>query len=329
MEHFGLTQRFLLTAIAGGAFGTLASAIWWFVRRDDIRNLPPTPRLRRLVIVASLPVLGAFGLLSIAVLPSILDATGFIADHCGAHPSHHVHLCPLHTTHAHSSSLAWLGIGAGIIWLACRTVPTIGARLRATRSLSSLADASSPNLQDEDNVRVVPSERPFAATVGLFAPRVLISDALASALSTSEYEVVTAHEAVHADRYHPLLQTAIDLVGLLHLPPVRTFLTREVELACEQIADRRAARHTDAVDVADTILTVERMMRDDQSRPPVTPSIDGSTLEHRVVGLLEEPWQRSTTYLEPIATAALAVIVASSYATIHHGLETLFSLLFG
>jgi len=326
MEHFGLTQRFLLTAIAGGLLGTLASAVWWFVRRDEIRTLPPTPRLRRLVTIASLPVIGAVGLLGIAVLPSILDATGIVADHCGAHPSHHVHLCPIHTTHAHANSLAWLGIGAGAVWLVYRTVSTIGERLEATRQLSTLTDASSSDT--EDGVRVIPSEHPFAATVGLFTPQILVSDALESALSASPYEVVTAHEAVHARRYHPLLQAGVDLLGLLHLPPIRTFLAREVELACEQIADRRAAHHTDAVDVADTILTVERMMRDDQARPSVTPSIDGGTLEHRVVGLLEEPWQDSTPYLEHIATVALVLTVTSSYATIHHSLETLFSLFF-
>lgn len=327
MEHFGLTQRLMLTALLGGALGTGAATIWWFAARTRLRTLKPGLRLRRLVSLAAMPVVGALGLVGIVVLPSILHAVGLIADHCGAHPSHHVHLCLLHTDHAHASPLAWLAIGGVAMWFGLRARPVVSEWIRAKRKLSVLKADSEPDGNGE--TKVVASQTPFAATVGLFAPRVLVSEALRSALSEAQYEVVTTHERVHADRFHTLLQAGVDFVGLLHLPPVRTFLDREVALACEQVADLESARQVGgALEVADTILTVERLLRDAEPLTSMRPSIDGGNLEQRVRGLLDEPWRRSARYTTVAGVAVATLLVAGSYNTVHHGLETFFSVVF-
>lgn len=329
MPHLGLVQRLMLTAILGGAVGTAVATAWWYVGRRSMERLRPAPRLRRLVGMAAAPLIGALGLTGVAVLPSVLHTAGIAADHCGAHPAHHVHLCPVHTSHvghAHASILGWIAVGVAALWFAVRAFAAIRERWRALRALNTL-QAGARYDADRDTW-IVEADRPFAVAVGFFAPSVLVSDTLQSSLSDDQMQVVRAHERVHARRRHTLLQTLVELAGIGHLAPVRAYLREEVGLACEQIADREAAERTDdAVEVADTILGVEKLMRDDAPRAPRQPAIDGSDLERRVVGLLDEPWERTARHAALVGAVSATLVVAWSYETVHHGLETFYSII--
>ncbi|MFB6351693.1 MAG: M48 family metalloprotease [Bradymonadaceae bacterium] len=326
MPHLALIQRLILTALLGGAVGTAAAAVWWYAGRDRLRALPPTPRLRRLVALAALPLVGAVALTGVALLPSVLHAAGIAADHCGAHPSPHVHLCLVHAGHGHASSLAWIGIGAAAVWLGLRASPIVGEWVRASRQLAELRASSRYDADQE--AWVVASEFPFAMAVGLAVPRVLVSDGLRAALSDEHMAVVRAHEQVHARRRHTLLQALAELVAILHVPAVRGWLSDEIELACEQIADRQAARESEGVvEVADAIVHVEKLVRSSGTRQTLRTAIDGNELERRVVGLLDDPWERSPRAPEALAAVGTAILLVYSYDVVHHGLETLFSVI--
>lgn len=338
IPSLGLVQRLILTALLGGAIGTAVATVWWYVGRQRLRQLRPAPRLRRLVAMALAPLLGAAGMVGIVLLPSILHPLGIAADHCAAHPSHHVHLCLLHGSHGRADPVGWLILGLAVGWFGMRAGPVLLEQWRANRSLAAL-DASARELSARkmggSECRLVDSDFPFAVAVGLFAPRVLISAGLREALAERQLRIVRAHERAHARRFHILLQLFVELTGLLHLPSIRSYLDDEVGLACEQIADREAAAAADGeVAVADTILDVEKRVgaADPQAadaRLATGPGIEGSDLERRIRGLLEEPWRtvaRSRLVVTAITAGTTAVWIVGSYASIHHAVETFLSV---
>ena len=326
MAHLGTLQLLVFTALVGGGIGTVAATLWWLVGREGLRRMRPAPRLRRLLGMAALPILGVGLLTGAALLPSLLDALGLVADHCSAHPDHHLHLCLVHGGHVHASSLGWALVGLVSLGGGIRAARVVWRWARATGRLRRLRKAAV--FDEQHGVWRISSELPFAVTVGLLSPRVLVSDALADSLSEDELQVVRSHEEVHARRRHALWQVLVELAGSLHLPAVRGFLAEEVDLACEQIADREAVGEAAGpVGVADTILAVERLLEQTDRHRRLRPVFDGSDVERRVVGLLDRPWTGPSS---GAAAAVLTTVVSTllfSYASIHHGLETLFSLL--
>jgi beta-lactamase regulating signal transducer with metallopeptidase domain len=222
-------------------------------------------------------------------------------------------------------------IGAVVVWFGLRAGPLLAEQWRAGRALAELEAAA----HDEPNGEggVVEADLPFAVAAGLFAPRVLISDGLREALSDRQLDVVRAHESLHVRRHHTLLQASVDLAGLLHLPAVRVYLGEEVGLACEQIADREAARAVGGeVAVAETILDVEKLVRvaDSPAALSRATGMGGGDLERRVVGLLQEPWRavgRARLVVTTVTAVTAVGLIVGSDDAIHHGLETLLSLL--
>lgn len=327
MELIAFLQPLVLTSILGGLLGSIAAAVWWYTGAERLRRLPPAVRLRRLLTLAALPVLSAVASVGVVLLPSMLHLAGVAADHCHTHASHHLHLCFVHPHLAHAHTLGWLVVGIFAVWLGLRTSGVLGSWIRANRQLQTLREADTADAKQ--TVQIVSSERPFAATVGFLAPRVVLTSSLRRALSDDQLRVVRAHEEAHARRRHPLLKSLVDLVGLLHAPRVRRFLNEETKLACEQVADREAARRVDGrVDVADTVLDVHKLSTGTRGTTPLQTAMDGSDLERRVVGLLDQPWDASLPWTGVVATIVPAAIVSFSPDGIHHGVETLFSFVF-
>ncbi|MFB6262742.1 MAG: M48 family metalloprotease [Bradymonadaceae bacterium] len=320
----GLFQLAALTALLGGLAGTGVAAVWWWLRRDAITALPPGRRTRRLAAVTALPLVGAALLLGTALLPSVLDAAGLITDHCHIHPNHHFHLCLVHASHIHASSTGWLALGIAALAVGSRLVGTLRTHARVRRRLRELLSLARPS--EDDRFAVVDSERLFAATAGLFDPRVFVSRGLRDRLEGASLEMVTAHEHAHAHHSHGLAKLALAAIGSLHLPGVARDLRREFDLACEQIADREAAESVgDPVAVAETLIRVERL----RTAPPVAPersSFGASDIERRVESLLESnesSRRRSFPLLALAGCSGLAML--ANHQWIHHALETVLS----
>jgi Zn-dependent protease with chaperone function len=90
-------------------------------------------------------------------------------------------------------------------------------------------------------VEAVAAPEPFAVTVGLVRPRILVSDRLAGTLSPAELAAVLAHERCHLRRRDPARLLAARLLAAYgwYLPAAR-WLAGRVALDRELAADRAA-----------------------------------------------------------------------------------------
>jgi Zn-dependent protease with chaperone function len=91
------------------------------------------------------------------------------------------------------------------------------------------------------SVEAVAAAEPFAVTVGLVRPRILVSDQLARALSAAELAAVLAHERCHLRHRDPARLLAARLLAAYgwYLPAAR-WLAGRVALHRELAADRAA-----------------------------------------------------------------------------------------
>jgi Zn-dependent protease with chaperone function len=102
---------------------------------------------------------------------------------------------------------------------------------------------ASAELGLDGRVDVIAAREPFAVTYALVRPRILVSAALAAALSPAEITAVLAHEREHLRRRDPLrLLAARLLCGWYWYLPAARWLGRRGALRRELAADRAAVR---------------------------------------------------------------------------------------
>lgn len=101
-----------------------------------------------------------------------------------------------------------------------------------------------------------------AFTLGLFHPKIYLSEGLRECLSDREFSVVKAHEYAHLTRKDPLKKYIFSFF-LTFFPSVfAEFLRREMALAIEQGADEYAASQVgDKFIVARTVVRMEQLKR--------------------------------------------------------------------
>jgi beta-lactamase regulating signal transducer with metallopeptidase domain len=162
----------------------------------------------------------------------------------------------------------------------------------------------------------------------LIQPRVYISERLRELLSERQVEAVLEHERAHATHMDALVKHVAALAAELQIPWVARALLAELDLACEQACDARAAAAVgDRFTVAEAILAVERASRDWES-PAAALGFADDVIEARVKGLLEPSWTSPHwSIFAAIATATLCSAVVT-YDNLHHAAETLLSYLF-
>ena len=99
------------------------------------------------------------------------------------------------------------------------------------------------NKIDLDIVRIVKNESDFAATVGTFRPRVVISTGTISRLSNKELEAVVLHEIYHQKSQHGLLLVFGEVVAscFFFLPAIKE-LVKKMRGSFETEADKFAIR---------------------------------------------------------------------------------------
>jgi hypothetical protein len=311
----------LVLAAAAGAAISLA----WPVLVRRLARWHPVDRARALAALAATPVLLPTTILAIVLAPGLIGLVAPALDHCGLHPDH-LHLCLVHPSAALPAPLA-ISIGlATCLALALAATSWRNALARA-RPLHQMAALATRRLAPQ--VDLVESDRPFALTFGLVRPRAVVSTSLLRTLSPSQGAAVIAHEAEHARRRDPLRQLAARVASVALWPGVRRALLAELALSAEQACDEVAAgRTTDRLDVAQTILAVERLIgesRGDGQRAGA--GIDGGSLGARVESLLTAPPPRIPRRAMLFAgLLPLGVLVARP---LHHEIEHLLSWALG
>jgi Zn-dependent protease with chaperone function len=316
----GLLQLSLLATVAIVFVASAVSGGLYLGLRGRLGRLAPASRAKLLVTWAATPAALGLALTVLCFLPSItLLLLGSNADHCIAHDDHHGHLCLLHPPHDAGSALVWALLGAALLVAIAQLLRGAHAFLSAHRALGALSRT------DGGTQRVVwvASAKPFALTIGLFRPRVLVSTALRKQLRPELMAAVVEHEEAHRRRGDVLRKTVAALLSTLHWPAVRRRLLADLNLACEQAADADAAeRLSDPLIVAEAILSVERMSASyQQAWLPAGASFGGPTVGARVEALLEREAVHSLRLGRWIAgTAILGVLMSEP---LHHAVETL------
>lgn len=100
----------------------------------------------------------------------------------------------------------------------------------------------------------------MAFTSGLLQPKVYISTGLAQQLTTQELAMVTLHEQAHVNRYDPLKKWLFLMAASFFPRTVAYQFLNTLELAMEYGADHTVAKQFDALDFAETLLKVARLM---------------------------------------------------------------------
>jgi Zn-dependent protease with chaperone function len=320
-EGLGFFQLGAL-ALAVFAVGIAAlSAFAFRAFRGRLSRVSPALRARFLGAWAAAPLVGAALLTVVCLVPDQLGMFG-IEDHCLEHPGHH-HFCLAHDAFP-MGAMSWAGLAAVVAVIGAALALHLPAALKTRRTLASLRALAR---QDRfAGVSVVPSARPFAATLGLARPAVFLSSALVSAVDGAVLEVIRAHESSHLRRRDPLRLAIARVVSLLHLPSTRRALLADLSLACEHAADQEAAAIVgDPLRVARALLAVERTLKD---ASPLLAGVGFASghLSARVRALAATPAAtmgpaaRLGLLLVISATTALGLVLAAR--PLHHATET-------
>lgn len=320
MESLFFWQMVGVTGLFGVALGALGARVVVPWLGESRGRLEPAVRIRRLMLWAAAPLLVGAGLLGATLLPGLLHQLGVAADHCSAH-GHHFHICPVHGFHGHHPSLLWVPLAAAGLWMSWH----LAAGLRDWMRTSSRLRQLGATWDEELGVYRVADSRVFALSGGLLRPATYLSDGAIEQLDETQLQVVLAHETSHADGGHALMKWAASLLGRLHLPATRRHLNEQLELACEQHCDERAAEEAgDPLSVAETIVAVRRML---EAERPLAPGAgahgfgDG-VLEARVRGLLDDEWRRPGMGGPLVVAAISTLVVVGMSEPIHHLVET-------
>jgi hypothetical protein len=315
----GLLELATLAALLFAALAVAASAVLWPWLRRRLRRWHPRRAARAVFLVASAPAWLPALAVALCLAPGLLGE-----DHCPLH-AEHAHLCLHHPTVAQGGAaaallaLATLGVGLQLATEARRLA-------RAQRALAGLhGERPAPFASD---ARLLASEAPVSLAVGALRPRIVISEGLVTALPAPGLACVLAHEREHARRRDALRALFARAASWPHPPRIRRALLAELRLAAERACDEAAAeRLGDRLLVAETILSVEKLLRRRSAAGELACAFGESDVAARVESLLAEPGlapRRRPAWVTAAAGAALCIAAAGPF---HHATEHLLSRL--
>lgn len=303
------------------AFWLLASIVlslnYGWVRKK-LSSLDGRQRFRVSFLLGLSPLLIAFSMTGLVLLPSVGGLFWTNLDHCTTHHMGHDHLCLSHGPGPLSFE-AWLLLCCLMMWL----VPQLMYRMYTLFRASQRARKLIRNTEDS-GFRTVEAETPFAVTVGTFFPKVVVSTGLLKALPSEHLEAVLAHEKAHVQRRDPLFKVAAIFLSSTLLPWTRRKFLSDLELAAEQACDEEAAvKLGDRLRIAQAIVAVERLLVG-RALPieSVTTAFDNAPSVQRVESLLESKKQSAPVRLDIILVVIVAFAILFA-PTLHHTAETL------
>jgi Peptidase family M48 len=309
----------------------VARGLWPIVEPLAARREPET-RARHAFFAAIAPVLVPSAAVLLCSLPGLLGALTGAGDHCSGH-AEHPHFCPVHATFPMNPLL-----GLTLAALAALAVGGFGETAWQWRALARerrwLARRRTGEL--EPGVHLLSGDTPIALTCGVATPEVWIARKLLDALDEKDRAVVLAHERAHVARRDPARFLVASLASRLHFPSVREDVLRALRLSAEQVCDARAGEHVgDALQVASTLLRVERLMqRGPRSVAFAAPLVD-SSLPARIAVLISQseqadPPERAARLPWPWLIAVAGLLLASPvHHLAEHALEALLRSMVG
>lgn len=309
----------------------LARALWPIAARLAAKREPAT-RARLALLTAVAPAIVPSAIVLLCALPGLIGALTGTGDHCSDH-GQHPHFCPVHATLPMTPLLAFAlaGFAAVVAGAGVQCASHLRALARERRWLERRRTR-----RLEPGVQLLSNAPPIALTCGLAEPEIWIAEELLDALDETDRTVVLAHERAHAARRDPARFLAASLVSRLHFAGIRQDILRTLRLASEQICDARAAERVgDALQVASTLLRVERLMQKaTRAVAFAAPFVDGS-LPARIEALVAQSERATkaegtTPRRWPWLLAVAALLLASPvHHLAEHALEALLRSMVG
>jgi hypothetical protein len=318
-----LHQHLFLVASAVWIAASVVVSVSYRWLRPRLGLLEPEQRFRVTLFICASPLLVGVVIATATLLPSVGGLLLTELDHCSDHHLGHDHLCFTHTPESLGLEV-WLLLAGLVAGIGPFAISQGIALLRASRNANALVARSSV----EKGLNVIDSGAPFAITVGIFAPRVVVSRGLIDHLPPEHLKVVLAHEQAHVHRRDSLWKVLASILSLVFFPATRRVLLADLVLAAEQACDKDAADQIgNRIQVAQAILFMERLLNGfTASYRTVTTAFDNAPAVRRVELLLAETKTSAPVRLDIfiVLFVALALRFASS---LHHAAETLLGLL--
>ena len=326
---FASVLLFAVAALGFLALGSVLAAILALSVRSQLKLWQPRSRHAALLSIAVMPAACSFWLLLCASAPAFIALLVPELDHCALHADDHAHLCFKHLPQGavHGQVLlALIGV-ASYVFVRAAIAARSGMRaLRVLRALSRTAQQRS-----DVAASIVDAAQPMCFTAGFLRPRVFVSRGLLETLNAAELGIVLLHEQAHVRRADALCSALARACAGLHLPRVRHWLLRELQLSAEQACDEEAALAVhDRLAVASAILRVERIA---QGAPAthglgmMAVAFGESAVEQRVCAMLDDPRQNSQLKLWSALGSAVAICGLVASGPLHHVTESLVSAL--
>ena len=290
-EFFGVP---LLVAAVVSVFVRIALA---YVPRA-LRQLPPLRQSRLLMAVA--------------LTPMACGAILFGGAIAGWQAFGEQQLC-LHR--AQSGHVSMLLSGLAILFAARALV--LGIRLTGDSFQARICDGAALKPGAQSAYRVLPGPEPRAFVLGVFHPRIYLSEGLLSTFDPDALRPVLAHEQGHV-RHRDPLRRIVSAIGLLfYLPGTAGGVKQLVAQTQELAADAEAARQIgDQIEVAESLVRFARF----NAPPAAAFEFAQSDLQTRIHQLLaEEPAPRGPSSASLLygllAFTALALLTARQLHT--------------
>ncbi len=261
----------------------LAARVFWpLVARSSAARDPET-RARHAFFAAIAPLAVPSGVVLLCALPGLLGALTGAGDHCSGH-GEHPHFCPVHATLA-MTPLLGLGLAAFATLVVSQVVQTALHGLALVRERRWLERRRVGEL--EPGVHLLTGDTPIALTCGVASPEIWIAQGLLGALDEQDRSVVLAHERAHVARRDPARFLAASVASRLHFPDIRRDVLHALRLAAEQACDARAAERVgDGLQVAATLLRVERLMQRAPRKTAFAATLVDASLPARIEALV-------------------------------------------
>lgn len=306
-----------------GSFATVWLSAWFACAllltlcyplfRSHIMRWHPATAGNLLLLLLAFPLLLSLSSTTMIFLP-VFESTLVIA-HCHAD-------CAVHLPLIEVSGLAEIGLALTLLisaFLLYRLILNLQVSKQLQKQLSRLTN-------DKGSYQLLDNAQPFVFTLGWWRNEIYLTRGLQEHCNEQDMAVILAHEQAHSRRRDNIRLLAAMLFNLILPGHLGRCLHDDLHLLAESACDFEAAEDLDALDVAETLLKIKRLVPENWQlgKTVVMSAFTGSEIELRIKALLhgrsESPFQQLSLKL-----SCLILILASISLVdpLHHGIEIL------
>jgi beta-lactamase regulating signal transducer with metallopeptidase domain len=176
--------------------------------------------------------------------------------------------------------------------------------------------------------QVLTTDRPVCLLSGALTPTVLVSRGFLASVTESELDIALHHERAHARRRDILWRLVARVATVFIWSKPRAQLLRALDLAAERSCDEAAATQIGSrLQVAETILKVERLLHVPTQLVPAVAFFGGESVPARVEALLRPPMRGGNMLPWVSSFTLLLLLIVTVNHPIHHFAESFIELL--